>query len=62
MINEARIGRDVIAIAASARGVKALIHLLELLPRDLTVAVCIVLHRSPLHETQLPFVLGAARA
>jgi two-component system chemotaxis response regulator CheB len=57
-INEERIARDFIAIGASAGGVTALMHLLELLPSDLPAAVTIVLHRSPYHETQLPVVLG----
>jgi two-component system chemotaxis response regulator CheB len=58
MLNESRVVRDVIAIGASAGGVQALMDLLELLPGDLPAAVCIVLHRSPYHETQLPLVLG----
>lgn len=58
MINRERVVRDVIAIGASAGGVLALMRLLELLPGDLAAAVTIVLHRSPFHETQLPFVLG----
>jgi two-component system, chemotaxis family, protein-glutamate methylesterase/glutaminase len=58
MINEQRVVRDFVAIGASAGGVMALIRLLELLPGDLPAALAIVLHRSPFHETQLPFVLG----
>jgi two-component system, chemotaxis family, protein-glutamate methylesterase/glutaminase len=58
VINQERLVRDFIAIGASAGGVTALMQLLELLPRDLPAAVTIVLHRSPYHETQLPFVLG----
>jgi two-component system chemotaxis response regulator CheB len=58
MINaECRV-RDVITIGASAGGVQALMRLLTLLPADLPAALCIVLHRSPFHETQLPLVLG----
>jgi two-component system chemotaxis response regulator CheB len=58
VINEERLARDVVVVGASAGGVTALIRLLERLPGDLPVAVCIVLHRSPFYETQLPFVLG----
>lgn len=50
--------RDVITIGASAGGVQALMHLLAKLPADLPAIVGIVLHRSPHHETRLPFVLG----
>jgi two-component system, chemotaxis family, protein-glutamate methylesterase/glutaminase len=50
--------RDVIVIGASAGGVQALIHLLSRLPGDLPAVVGIVLHRTPYHETQLPYVLG----
>ena len=62
MINGERLVRDVITIGASAGGVTALAGLLQLLPRELPAAVTIVLHRSPLHETQLPLVLGRRAA
>jgi two-component system, chemotaxis family, protein-glutamate methylesterase/glutaminase len=58
MINAERIVRDVIVIGASAGGVQALLGLLGRLPDALPAAVAIVLHRSPFHETRLPWVLG----
>jgi two-component system chemotaxis response regulator CheB len=58
MINGDGRVRDVIVVGASAGGVQALMQLLQLLPSDLPAVLCIVLHRSPFHETQLPFVLG----
>jgi two-component system chemotaxis response regulator CheB len=58
MLNDEGRVRDVIVVGASAGGVQALMHLLQLLPSDLPAVLCIVLHRSPFHETQLPFVLG----
>jgi two-component system chemotaxis response regulator CheB len=58
MINGERIVRDVIVIGASAGGVQALLGLLGRLPDALPAAVAIVLHRSPFHETRLPWVLG----
>ena len=50
--------RDVIVVGASAGGVQALMRLLSELPADLQAIVGIVLHRSPYHETRLPWVLG----
>ena len=58
VINADRIPRDVIVVGASAGGVTAIMHLLELLPADLPAAMAVVLHRSPFYETQLPVVLG----
>jgi two-component system chemotaxis response regulator CheB len=58
MINAESRVRDVITLGASAGGVQALMRLLVLLPADLPAVLCIVLHRSPFHETQLPLVLG----
>ncbi|HYE90996.1 MAG TPA: chemotaxis protein CheB [Terriglobales bacterium] len=50
--------RDVVTIGASAGGVQALMQLLSKLPGDLPAIIGIVLHRSPYHETKLPWVLG----
>ena len=58
MINAHRVKRDVMVIGASAGGVEPLKRLLELLPPNLSAMVAVVLHRSPYHETRLPFVLG----
>ena len=58
VINGDRIPRDVIVVGASAGGVSAIMHLLELLPADLPAAMAVVLHRSPFYETRLPAVLG----
>jgi two-component system chemotaxis response regulator CheB len=57
-INDERLARDVVVVGASAGGVTALMSLLAALPRDFPASGAIVLHRSPYHETQLPFVLG----
>jgi two-component system chemotaxis response regulator CheB len=50
--------RDVVVVGASAGGVLALMNLLANLPGDLPAIVGIVLHRTPYHETRLPWVLG----
>ena len=57
-INAERRPRDVVTIGASAGGVEALMQLLAKLPADLPAFIGIVLHRSPYHETRLPWVLG----
>ena len=57
-INRDGRARDVIVVGASAGGVQALMHLLSKLPGDFPAIVGLVLHRTPYHETQLPFVLG----
>lgn len=57
-MNAQRIKRDVIVIGASAGGVQPLKDLLALLSPNLQATVAIVLHRSPYHETRLPYVLG----
>jgi two-component system, chemotaxis family, protein-glutamate methylesterase/glutaminase len=62
MINVDGIPRDTIAIGASAGGVEALIELLRGLPGTLPAAILLVLHRSPLYETQLTLVLGRQTA
>jgi two-component system chemotaxis response regulator CheB len=56
-INVELTARDVIVVGASAGGVQALIGLLERLPASLPAAVAVVLHRSPFHETRLPWIL-----
>jgi chemotaxis response regulator CheB len=43
-------------MGASAGGVEALTALLDGLPGDLPAAIAVVLHRSPFHETRLPWV------
>jgi two-component system, chemotaxis family, protein-glutamate methylesterase/glutaminase len=45
-VNEARIGYDLIAIGASAGGLKAVCDLVRPLPADFSVPIVIVLHRS----------------
>jgi two-component system chemotaxis response regulator CheB len=58
VINLAQVPRDVIVIGASAGGVEALTSLFAKLPRGLPAATAVVIHRSPVFETQLPLVLG----
>ena len=58
MVNRERLRRDVVTIGASAGGVEAVRHLLSLLPADLPAAVAVVIHRSPVFESRLPFVLS----
>src|SRR5438876_284985 len=58
VINPEGQARDVIVVGASAGGVQALMHLLSKMPGDLPAVVGIVLHRTPYHETRLPWVLG----
>jgi two-component system chemotaxis response regulator CheB len=58
IINPDGRARDVFVIGASAGGVPALMHLLSKLPGDLPAIAGLVLHRTPYHETQLPYVLG----
>ena len=58
MINGERVRRDIIVIGGSAGGVQPVMTILEALPGNLPAAIGVVLHRSPFHETQLPFVLG----
>ena len=57
-LNRNGCARDVFVIGASAGGVQALMHLLSKLPVDLPATVGLVLHRTPYHETRLPWVLG----
>ena len=58
MVNQERIRRDVVTIGASAGGVEAVRQLLSHLPADLPAALAIVIHRSPVFESRLPFVLS----
>jgi two-component system chemotaxis response regulator CheB len=58
MLNLERISRDIVVIGASAGGVEAVRSLVAQFPRDLPAAVAIVIHRSPVFESRLPFVLG----
>jgi len=58
MVNQERIRRDIVTIGASAGGVEAVGQLLSQLPADLPAAVAIVIHRSPVFESRLPFVLS----
>ena len=57
-MNAAGIARDIVVIGASAGGVEALQALLAQLPRTLPAVVAVVIHRSPMFESRLPFVLG----
>ena len=58
MMNAERRPRDVIVIGASAGGVEAVQALLRALPADLPAGVAVVIHRSPMFESRLPFVLS----
>jgi two-component system chemotaxis response regulator CheB len=58
MLNAEGQPRDVVVVGASAGGVQALIRILTKLPGDLPAVLGIVLHRTPYHETRLPWVLG----
>ena len=58
MVNQERIPRDVVTIGASAGGVEAVRQLLSQLPADLPAALAIVIHRSPVFESRLAFVLS----
>lgn len=58
LVNAERVRRDVVVLGASAGGVIALRELLAALPADFEGAVALVLHRSPLVETNLAAVLG----
>src|SRR5262249_32039503 len=58
LMNDQRIARNIVTIGASAGGVEALMQLFTLLPRDLPAAIAFVIHRSPVYETRLPWLLG----
>ncbi len=58
MINVNGARRDIVAIGASAGGIEALIYLFSKLPPRLPAAIAVVVHRSPVFETRLPWVLG----
>jgi two-component system chemotaxis response regulator CheB len=49
---------DIVAIGASAGGVKAISSLLERLPRDLPAAILVVLHRPPERVSLLQRILS----
>jgi two-component system, chemotaxis family, protein-glutamate methylesterase/glutaminase len=49
-----------VCFAASAGGVVALPKVLELLPPDLPLAIVVVQHLSPTHQSRLPEILGRA--
>ena len=51
-----------IVIGTSAGGVQALTSLLQGLPSNLPAAVCIVMHLSPILESQLPEILNRVSA
>src|SRR5687767_3568332 len=57
-MNDAQIARDIIVIGASAGGVEATRTLLSQIPPSIPAAIAIVIHRSPMFESRLPFVLG----
>jgi two-component system chemotaxis response regulator CheB len=45
-------------IAASAGGIKALEHILSVLPDDFPLPIAVVQHRRPHHPSMLPAILG----
>ena len=49
---------DVVAIASSAGGLKALSHVLSTLPVDFPAAIVIVQHLDPKHNSQMAHILG----
>lgn len=49
---------DVVALAASLGGIKALCQVLSALPPDFPAAIAIVQHQSPLHPSQLANILN----
>ncbi len=51
------LGRDIIAVGASAGGVEALTELAQALPADLPAAIFVVLHVPPYHTSALPKIL-----
>jgi two-component system, chemotaxis family, protein-glutamate methylesterase/glutaminase len=57
MINQQRLRRDIVTIGASAGGIDALLRLFKPLPHDFPAAVGVVLHRSPLFESNLAQLL-----
>ncbi len=52
--------RDLVVIGASAGGVEVLSRVVKDLPRDLSAAVCIVLHIAPASPSMLAHILGRA--
>jgi two-component system, chemotaxis family, protein-glutamate methylesterase/glutaminase len=48
----------VVAIASSAGGLKALSHVLSMLPVDFPAAIVIVQHLAPKHSSQMAHILG----
>lgn len=52
--------RDLVVIGASAGGVEVLSRVVKDLPRDLSAAVCIVLHIAPGSPSMLAHILGRA--
>ena len=58
MINANGVRRDIVTIGASAGGIEALMYLFAKLPPRLPSAIAVVVHRSPVLETRLPWVLG----
>lgn len=53
-INEARVVRDVIVVAASAGGIAALSSMLSQLDPSLAAGVAIAFHRSQMRDGMLP--------
>ncbi len=53
---------DLIAIAASAGGLEALMGVIYPLPADFPVAIAVVLHIAPGHESLLPRILSSKSA
>jgi two-component system chemotaxis response regulator CheB len=55
-------GFDIVALAASAGGLKALTDVLAALPRDFPAALVVVQHLDPRHRSQLAEILGRRTA
>jgi len=49
----------IVVVASSAGGIAALVHLLEMLPRNFAAPIVIVQHRTPTHASLLKDILAA---
>jgi two-component system chemotaxis response regulator CheB len=58
----AAVGFDVVALAASAGGLKAIAEVLGALPRDFPAAIVVVQHLDPRHRSLMAEILGRRTA